>query len=34
MACVVRFVSDEDGSILLDIYVLADDASHGYSFPS
>ena len=34
MACVVRFVTDEDGSILLGLRVLADDASHGYSFPN
>jgi hypothetical protein len=34
MACVIRFLSDEDGSILLGLCVLADDASHGYSFPS
>jgi hypothetical protein len=34
IACFVHFVSDEDGSILLGLRVLADDASHGYSFPS
>jgi len=34
MACVVRFVTEEDGSILLGLRVFADDASHGYSFPN
>jgi len=34
MARVVHFVFDEDGSILLGLHVLADDASHGCSFPS